>query len=102
MIPPHQEATALLMSGPRCSPGGLPVRGRSGAWPDARTVPAVPRCSPSVQQAEPRRGRYREAFRQRGGQEVGDEGRGADNEAGRAQVGVPSKKIQPGSNSSRS
>lgn len=78
----------LLTSGPADaplrSPEGLPVHKRSGAWPDARTVPAVSRCSPSVQQAEPRRGRYGEAFRQ----EVGNEGREADNEAGRAKVGV--------------
>lgn len=75
------------MSGPAdaplCSPEALPVHKRSSAWPDARTVPAVSRCSPSVRQAEPRRGRYSEAFRQRGDQEV----REGDNEAGRAEVG---------------
>lgn len=72
----HQETTVLLMSGPAdaplCSPEGLPVRKRSGAWPDARMPPAVfpllAICAPGGTSARPLR-RSVPPKRRPGGQE---------------------------------
>lgn len=81
----HQETTGLLISGPTdaplCSPECLPARTKSSHWLEARTVPALSCCSPSVHQAKPCYSRHNEDFHQRAEPEsrAGGQKRGLEN-----------------------